>query len=109
MSDRAHGEEKFVKVKANTLDYLLHSNMIKQEEVIWIKIDVEGAEYEVLKGAKDIISKSKDITLLMEIHNLSAGSSLYKPIREFLSPYNFKIEFEKAYPGGERHVIARKY
>ena len=110
MSDRAaKGEEKFVKVKANTLDYLLHSNMMKQEEVNWIKIDVEGAEYEVLKGAKDIISKSKDITLLMEIHNLSVGNSLYKPIRELLGPYNFKIEFEKAYPGGERHVIARKY
>ena len=110
MSDRAaRGDEKFVKVKANTLDYLLQSNMMKQEEVNWIKIDVEGAEYEVLKGAKGILSKSKDITLLMEIHNLSAGNSLYKPVCEFLSPYNFKIEFEKAYPGGERHVIARKY
>jgi FkbM family methyltransferase len=77
MSDRAHGEEKFVEVKANTLDYLLHSNMIKQEEVNWIKIDVEGAEYEVLKGAKDILPKCSDITLLIEIHNLSAGYNLY--------------------------------
>jgi FkbM family methyltransferase len=110
MSDRAHGDEKFVEVNANTLDYLLLSNTIKQEEEVnWIKIDVEGAEYEVLKGAKDIISKSKDITLLIEIHNLSAGNILYEPIREFLSLYNFKIEFEKAYESGERHVIARKY
>jgi FkbM family methyltransferase len=49
MYDRALNEEKF-EVKANTLDYLLLSNMIKQEDVNWIKIDVEGAEYEVLKA-----------------------------------------------------------
>jgi FkbM family methyltransferase len=108
MSDRAHGEKKF-EVKANTLDYLLPSNMIKQEEVNWIKIDVEGAEFEVLKGAKDVLSKCSHITLLIEIHNLSAGNILYKPIREFLSLYNFKIEFEKVYENGERHIIARKY
>jgi Methyltransferase FkbM domain len=35
---------------------------------------VEGAEYEVLKGAQNILSKSTDITLLIEIHNLSAGN-----------------------------------
>jgi FkbM family methyltransferase len=108
MPNRAHGKEKFVEVKANTLDYLLQSNIIKQEEVNWIKI-VEGAEYEVLKGAKDILSKCSDIRLLIEIHNLSAGYNLYKPISEFLSLYNIKIEFEKASENGERHIIARKY
>jgi FkbM family methyltransferase len=112
MSDRAaRGDEKSVEVSANTLDYLLLSkNMIKQEEEVnWIKIDVEGAEYEVLKGAKDILSKSSNIALLIEIHNLSAGNILYKPIREFLSLRNFKIEFEKTSESGERHIIARKY
>jgi FkbM family methyltransferase len=110
MSDRAaQGNEKFVEVKANTLDYLLLYNKITQERVNWIKIDVEGAEYEVLKGAQNILSKSTDITLLIEIHNLSAGNILYEPIREFLGLYNFKIEFEKASGSGERHIIARKY
>jgi FkbM family methyltransferase len=111
MSDRARNDEKFVEVKANTLDYLLQSkNMIKQEEkkVNWIKIDVEGAEYEVLKGAKNILSTSSNITLLIEIHNLSTGNVLYKPILEFLSLRNFKIEFENASESGERHIIARK-
>jgi FkbM family methyltransferase len=110
MSDRAaKGDEKFVEVKANTLDYLLLSNKIRHEGINWIKIDVEGAEYEVLKGAKGILSKCNDITLLIEIHNLSAGNILYEPIREFLGLYNFKIEFEKASESGERHIIARKY
>ena len=69
---------------------------------------VEGAEYEVLKGAKNILSTSSNITLLIEIHNLSTGNVLYKPILEFLSLCNFKIEFEKASESGERHIIARK-
>jgi FkbM family methyltransferase len=108
MSDRAQHEDGFLEINADTLDSLLLSNMIRQEKVNWIKIDVEGAEYEVLKGAKDILSKCADIALLIEIHNLSPGLNLYKPIKEFLSLYNFKIEFEEASDNGERHVIARK-
>ena len=41
--------KKFVEVNANTLDNLLQQNGISHEDVNWIKIDVEGAEFEVLK------------------------------------------------------------
>src|SRR5829696_3347330 len=108
MTERVHNEKKFVEINANTLYYLLQSNGIKHE-VNWIKIDVEGAEYEVLKGAKNIISKSNNISLLVEIHNLSENTSLNEPIKEFLNSYSFKIDFEKVVSSGERHIIARKY
>ena len=52
MIDRAqynNENNNFVEVKANTLDYLLQSIGIKHEQVNWIKIDVEGAEFDVLK------------------------------------------------------------
>ena len=65
-------------VHLNTLDNLL----IKQHgisEVNWMKIDVEGAELEVLKGAHNILSNSKRIKLLIEIHGVNR---LYKPIVE---------------------------
>src|ERR671921_450002 len=97
--------KKFVEVNANTLDYLLQLNEIRQEEVNWIKIDVEGAELEVLKGATNVLSKSKDIALLIEVH----GQNNYRPLVEFLSSYNFKIEFEKTYETGDKHIILRKY
>ena len=106
MSDRAKNEDKFVEVSANTLDYFLQLKGIT--DVNWIKIDVEGAEFEVLKGATNVLSKSKDIALLIEIHNLSGGTNLYIPILEFLRLYNFKIEFEKSHDGGEKHIILRK-
>src|SRR5918999_918524 len=106
--DRAKVNEKFVEVNADTLDNLLQENGIEQQQVNWIKIDVEGAEFEVLKGATTILSKSKDIALLIEVHNLSGGTNLYRPILEFLKSFNFKIEFEKTYDSGEKHIIVRK-
>jgi FkbM family methyltransferase len=103
ISNRVNPNEKFIEVNANTLDNLLQENEISVNEVNWIKIDVEGAELEVLKGAHNILSKSKDISLLIEIHS----SDLYQSIIKFLEIYNFKIEFEKG--GGEwRHIIASK-
>jgi FkbM family methyltransferase len=100
-------QEKFVEVNANTLDYLLQLNEIRQEEVNWIKIDVEGAEFEVLKGASNVLSKSKDIAILMELHG---PPHVYRPkVEEFVNLYNFKIEFEKSYEeNGSMHIIMQK-
>jgi FkbM family methyltransferase len=102
--------KKFVEVDAITLDYLLlQLNGIREEvegvEVNWIKIDVEGAEFEVLKGAANILSKSKDIALLIEVH----GPDNYRPVVEFLNLYNFVVEFEKTYETGDKHIVLRKH
>ena len=94
-------------VNLNTLDDLL----IKEHgisEVNWMKIDVEGAELEVLKGAHNILSNSKRIKLLIEIHDVN---KLYKPIVEILNSHNFKIIFEKEGPKDRirsKHIIAEK-
>ena len=104
MSNRAGTEDKFVEVNATTLDCLLQLHQIREEEVNWVKIDVEGAEFEVLKGATNVLSKSKDTALLIEVH----GSDNYKPILNFLNLYNFKIEFEKNHESGDKHIILRK-
>jgi FkbM family methyltransferase len=98
-------------VHLNTLDNLL----IKEHgisEVNWMKIDVEGAELDVLNGAHNILSNSKRINLLIEIHGVN---KLYKPIVEILNSHNFKIIIEKDDPGyrsrdrmGIKHIIATK-
>ena len=100
--------KKFVEVDAITLDYLLlQLNGIREGvvEVNWIKIDVEGVEFEVLKGATNVLSKSKDIALLIEVH----GIDNYRPLMEFLNSYNFIVEFEKTYETGDKHIVLRKY
>jgi FkbM family methyltransferase len=95
-------ERKFVEVEADTLDNLLKSSAITT--VNWIKIDVEGAEYEVLKGAREILSTNKPISILVEVH----GKETYGPTIELLRSNNFNIEFERTYDNGEKHVLARK-
>jgi FkbM family methyltransferase len=103
MINRAKTDDKFIEVNANTLDYLLQQNGIR--DASWIKTDVEGAEFEVLKGAHNVLSNSKDIALLIEIH----GKDNYKPVVEFLNSYNLNVEFEMSNENGDwRHIIARK-
>jgi FkbM family methyltransferase len=105
LSNFVKSDEKFVEVNANTLDYLLHQNGI--DAVNWMKIDVEGAEFEVLKGATSTLSKSKDIALLIELHDINYD---YRPkIEEFIKSYNFRIKFEKSYQENEiMHMIIKK-
>ena len=99
---------RFMEVKANTLDHLIESERIPSEQIKWIKIDVEGAELEVLKGANHILTESNNISLLIEIHRLSGYITLYESIRELLGMYNFRIEYEMVHESGERHIIAQK-
>jgi FkbM family methyltransferase len=108
ISTRATDEEKFVEVNADTLDDLLQNNEISHADINWIKIDVEGAELEVLKGADSIMSHSKNITLLIEVHDIEDGKNVYRPIMDLMEKYNFKIEFENTWPNGEKHVILHK-
>jgi hypothetical protein len=49
-------EWEFVKVVANTLDKIIHSTEINEENIKWIKIGVE-VEYEVIKRNINILSK----------------------------------------------------
>jgi FkbM family methyltransferase len=96
-------DDKFVEVNGNTLDNLLQQNGIRQ--VNWIKIDVEGAEFEVLKGANNVLLNNKDIVLLIELHG--SPNDYREKLEEFVTSYNFKTEFEKLYEKNG-YVILRK-
>jgi FkbM family methyltransferase len=104
MANRAT-TENFLEIDASTLDHLMLMQGITQ--VNWIKIDVEGAELEVLKGATVTLSASKNIALLVEVHNVN-DIDLHSAIVKFLQPYEFRIEFERKYSNGERHVLLRQ-
>jgi FkbM family methyltransferase len=97
--------DTFLDVNGNTLDHLMLMQGLTQ--VNWIKIDVEGAELEVLKGGTATLSTSKDIALLIEVHNVN-DIDLHTVIVRYLQPYDFHLEFEKKYTNGERHVLFRK-
>jgi FkbM family methyltransferase len=93
--------DKIKAVHVNTLDNLLRENGINK--VNWIKIDVEGAELEVLKGAYNTVSNSKDVTLLIEIH----GHNNYEPVIDLLTSLNMRVIFQKNFDWGDSLVVAR--
>lgn len=99
---------EYSEIKANTLDNLLFQ-IGNIDEVNWIKIDVEGAELEVLKGATNMLFKSKDLTILIEVHNLENNKNLYEDVMTLLKQFNFKLTYEKIHNGGERHIIVSKH
>jgi FkbM family methyltransferase len=110
MIEESKGKDETVAIPVNTIDNLLQQNGIT--EVNWLKVDVEGAELEVLKGAHNTLSNSKDISILIEIHGIS---HLYKPIMDLLYSYNFRINFEKTIEGyqrqdmkGSKNIVLRK-
>src|SRR5918999_1806292 len=95
--------DKFVEVNGNTLDNLLQQIGIRQ--VNWIKIDVEGAEFEVSKGATNLLLNNKNIVLLIEVHGSPNDYGL--KIKELIRSYNFEIELEKIYEKNG-YIILRK-
>ncbi len=102
------GLEQYVYVDANTVDSILAENNIPFHEVKWMKVDVEGAEFDVIKGSKDLLSNAKNLQLIVEIHNLSNGMTYYDEIKKFLELYDYEMEFEERRPSGESHVIFKK-
>ena len=58
------------KVKMDTLDNFSASKKFKPT---FIRMDVEGYEYNIIKGARNIMAKSKDLRLMIEIHPFIMG------------------------------------
>ncbi|MEN3045040.1 MAG: FkbM family methyltransferase [Candidatus Hydrothermales bacterium] len=78
-----HGSKK-ITIKTKRLDEVI-KNDIKNFDVIFIKIDVEGFEERVLKGAEKILKiNSKEIILLVE-------DFINPSIKEFLKKSGFKF------------------
>ena len=93
--------QEFVQVKANTLDNIL--DQIGVTEVNWLKIDVDGAELDVLNGAYNTLSRN-DLILFIETHD----QDRYHKVEQILKLHNFRVLFEKSYDFPTKHVIAKK-
>ena len=78
-------ENGSIGVKIDQLD-----NFIK-DDVHFLKIDVEGYEFEVLKGAKNILKKTKYIYFECNTKLLKMNNTSEREICTFLLEKNFKI------------------
>ena len=82
---------KISKIKVTTIDTFIQKNGI--EKVDFIKIDVEGFEYKVLKGGENCISKFEP-TFFIELDNtlLKEQNSSAKILISFLEEKKYKIK-----------------
>jgi FkbM family methyltransferase len=66
--------DNFIEVETTTLDSFIIKNNLKK--IDWIKIDVEGAEYEVLSGAINTL-KNYNINLIFEVLEVNKEKVLH--------------------------------
>lgn len=70
-----------MKIHTTTLDKLLLQLNIDHNKINIIKMDVEGAEMKILKGAQKVLNESKNLKLLTEFGAHAISASGEKPIK----------------------------
>ena len=86
--DRDYYSEELV--QTTSLDAFILKNAIQINEIQFIKIDVEGVEYEVLMGATSILKNGKHIIFLVEFnHDYKDESSHCNKVFMLFKQYNF--------------------
>jgi FkbM family methyltransferase len=73
-------------------------SLVNENEIILLKIDVQGFEKKVLEGAEKSLKKIKGIQIEMSIEELYKGEMLFIDMINFLKPYGFKLcSFENGF------------
>ena len=78
------------KVNLKTLDSIYDSFDIKNESV-FLKIDVQGYEKEVLEGAKNSLKHIKGIQIEMSIEELYKGEMLFNDMLSYIQKLGFEL------------------
>ena len=81
-----------VQVELTSLDkYFIDSNLV--DKINFIKIDVEGLEFSVLKGMKNILKNNKKIKMIFEFMPKNIMEACFTPIEllNYLTSYDLKL------------------
>ncbi len=92
ISSHGNTRKSTIEVKKRTLDSILEE--VGDYHVDMIKIDVEGAEMEVLKGASKMFDNNPKLTVLLDLHPHMGVDPV--AVCKFLSDRNFNILKMKA-------------
>lgn len=91
--ERKAASREAIEVQTQKLDSVLQESGIDGPVNI-LKIDVEGAEMSVLRGAEQVLADNHDITLLIDIHPQVGVDP--REVCKYLSERNFEIFEEKS-------------
>ncbi len=92
-------------ITVETLDTFCTKNDIKG--IDFLKIDTEGNEFDVLKGAKNMLSQNKICIIQFEFNEMNVVSRVFlKDFYEILPDYNFyRLDTRKLLPLGDYSLI----
>jgi FkbM family methyltransferase len=82
--------ENTIEVKVERLDTLIQNTNIKQDSCL-LKIDVQGFELEVLKGATTTFALIDVIVCEVNLAHLYDGQSTLESLVSFLKQYNYQL------------------
>jgi FkbM family methyltransferase len=83
-------QREYVNKKTITLDTLLkkHPNF---ESADFLKIDVQGYELEVLKGAKRLLEKVELVLMEVSLIPVNKGCPIMSEVVQFMADYDFRV------------------
>jgi len=81
---------KSVDAKAMVIS-TLDEQMKEKENILGIKLDVQGYEMKVLQGGEETLRKTQFVIIEMSNHHLYKGGCQYFEIDEFLRNRNFRL------------------
>jgi len=91
ISRRANGDS--IQVETISIDQFCEANQVLPD---FLKIDVEGAEHDVLMGGRETIGRSKPI-MLIELHHFE-GDLAANRVPDLLSKWNYRIQWLEKWP-----------
>ncbi|PIY97313.1 MAG: hypothetical protein COY66_00245 [Candidatus Kerfeldbacteria bacterium CG_4_10_14_0_8_um_filter_42_10] len=101
MIEPKDGEYKKVMIKTETVDEFLKG----KGEINFIRMDIEGYEYNALRGMRETLEKNPNISLFIELHCNLIGPDKSKAILKDLRAYGFEILYLVAHDNFQRRIM----
>lgn len=86
--------ESFCLYKTEVVDYaelVKMDDLLKEKEVSFIKLDIEGAEYNALEGARELIQKNKPKIAVCLYHRLQDFWEIPSILKQMVPEYRFYV------------------
>jgi FkbM family methyltransferase len=90
--DLANTQGDFFEVEANTLDYFW-SIYAKNKPIDFLKMDIEGAEYEALAGASKVLANTKKI--VVAAYHIRDGARTSQKVKSILCESGFSVRVDE--------------